>query len=185
MTEFYDNERAPLVGPSSDKHSLRDNYTSDRESCSLSLPRVSSWEADSDGEYLTSSRSNRTLPNNAPQPFVYLGFCCAILAGLCFTSSNVMVKYIPDVNSWQLLFVRCIAQLLTMVPIMYCGGHHILGTPDFSTRWRIFAQGVLGGMLLLAIFEAVARLPLGDCTAIFFSSPAFTMVNQPVYKNTG
>ena len=87
-----------------------------------------------------------------------------------------MVKYIPDVNSWQLLFVRCISQLVTMLPILRCGGHHILGTPDLATRWRVAAQGVLGGMLLLGIFEAVARLPLGDCTAIFFSAPAFTMV---------
>ena len=87
-----------------------------------------------------------------------------------------MVKYIPDVNSWQLLFVRCVSQLLSMLPIIICGKHHILGTPDFATRWRVAAQGVLGGFLLLGIFEAVARLPLGDCTAIFFSAPAFTMV---------
>ena len=70
-----------------------------------------------------------------------------------------MVKYIPDVNSWQLLFVRCSAQLVTMVPIMVTGKHHILGTPDWATRWRLAAQGVLGGLLLLGIFEAVARLP--------------------------
>ena len=37
---------------------------------------------------------------------------------------------------------------------------------------------ISGGLLLLFIFEAVARLPLGDCTAIFFSAPAFTMVQK-------
>ena len=68
-----------------------------------------------------------------------------------------MVKYIPDVNSWQLLFVRCVSQLVTMVPIMVLGKHHILGTPDWATRWRLAAQGILGGLLLLGIFEAVAR----------------------------
>jgi len=184
MDPGKDTERAPLLGHtntvtfagSTKEDSTRDLYTSDREStCRLSLPRQSPWETDSDAEYM-SDRSTRTLPNNAPQPFVYLGFCCAILAGLCFTSSNVMVKYIPEVNSWQLLFVRCVAQLITMVPIMYFGKHNIFGTPDLGTRWRIAAQGVLGGFLLLAIFEAVGRMPLGDCTAIFFSSPAFTMI---------
>jgi hypothetical protein len=194
MDPNKDSERAPLLGhtntitwrtppgsPNDQKESTRDLYTSDRESsCRLSFPRQSSWD-DSDAEYM-SDRSTRTLPNNAPQPFVYLGFCCAILAGLCFTSSNVMVKYIPDVNSWQLLFVRCVAQLCTMVPIMYFGKHNIFGTPDLGTRWRIGAQGVLGGFLLLAIFEAVGRMPLGDCTAIFFSSPAFTMVR--LYNST-
>ena len=49
--------------------------------------------------------------------------------------SNVMVKYIPDVNSWQLLFVRCICQNVAMVPIIVIGRHHILGTPDFATRY--------------------------------------------------
>ena len=187
MDHNKDSERASLIGHTNtvtfagihkdQDEPTRELYTSDRESsCRLSLPRQSTWETDSDGEYL-SDRSTRTLPNNAPQPFVYLGFCCAILAGLCFTSSNVMVKYIPAVNSWQLLFVRCVAQLITMVPIMYFGKHNMFGTPDLGTRWRIAAQGVLGGFLLLGIFEAVGRMPLGDCTAIFFSSPAFTMAS--------
>jgi len=155
--------------------------TTDRRDTSCLL-RPSSWtwragDVESDAEYLsTESRASRTLPNNAPAPFVWLGLCCAILAGLCFTSSNVMVKYIPDVNSWQLLCIRCVSQLMAMVPIIVAGKHHIFGTPDTPTRLRVAAQGVLGGFLLLGIFEAVARMPLGDCTAIFFSAPAFTMV---------
>merc|ERR1711884_243562 len=87
-----------------------------------------------------------------------------------------MVKYLPDVNSWQLLFVRCLLQILAMIPIMISTGSHPFGTPDFATRWRVAAQGILGGFLLLAIFQAVSSLPLGDATAIFFSSPAFTMI---------
>lgn len=146
-------------------------------------PSCRSWMSGadvSDAEYMhdmsNASRTSRTLPNNAPAPFVLLGLCCAVLAGLCFTSSNVMVKYIPKVNSWQLLFIRCMSQNVAMVPIMIIGKYNIFGTPDWSTRWRVAAQGILGGLLLLFIFEAVARLPLGDCTAIFFSAPAFTMV---------
>jgi len=110
------------------------------------------------------------------EPLVLLGFAFAVLAGLCFTSSNVMVKFIPQVNSWQLLFVRCLMQIVSMVPVMYYYRAHPLGPPDFATRWRIQAQGILGGLLLLCLFKAVSSLPLGDATAIFFSSPAFTMV---------
>ena len=165
-------ERAPLLGGRV-KFGERRYTSSESEDPAEWRDGERGGEAELGG--YTSSAS-RTLPNNAPQPFVYLGFMCAVLAGLCFTSSNVMVKYIPTVNSWQLLFLRCLAQLLTMLPVILAGGHSTLGTPDFATRWRIAAQGVLGGLLLLAIFEAVARLPLGDCTAIFFSAPAFTMV---------
>jgi len=186
-----ESENSPLLQPSV-SHNVR-FYTSEDISDEtppkgddglvderIRRPSCRSWMSgadESDAEYMSSvSRSSRTLPNNAPAPYVLLGLCCAVLAGLCFTSSNVMVKYIPEVNSWQLLFVRCMSQNVAMVPIMIIGKHHILGTPDWSTRWRVAAQGVLGGLLLLFIFEAVARLPLGDCTAIFFSAPAFTMV---------
>jgi len=138
---------------------------------------MSGYDTQSDAEFFGDARPiTSNLPNAAPAPFVYLGFCCAVLAGLCFTSSNVMVKYVPEVSSWQLLFVRCSMQLVTMLPLMFLSGQNIMGTPDLATRWRVVAQGILGGFLLLSIFEAVSRMPLGDCTAIFFSSPAFTMV---------
>ena len=107
-----------------------------------------------------------------------------------------MVKYVPEVSSWQLLFVRCsmqvriksgdlrkvevllaIPQLVTMLPLVYLSGQNIMGTPDLATRylldpkflvhlgvirvlklrWRVVAQGILGGFLLLTIFEAVSR----------------------------
>lgn len=34
--------------------------------------------------------------------------------------------------------------------------------------------------MLLSIFEAVKRLPIGDCTAIFFSTPAVTLLLSTV-----
>jgi len=109
-------------------------------------------------------------------PYECLGFAFAVLAGICFTSSNVMVKYLVNVTSWELLFVRCIIQASFMLPLILVHKKSVFGPPDFPTRSRVFAQGVLGGILLLCIFEAVADLPLGDATAIFFSSPAFTML---------
>jgi len=176
-----ESERDPLLGSSSLSNKVP--YTvSEKADTTTDKPhsdREASWHQSLPGQRETDSETNRSdryLPRYTPEPLVYLGYCCAILAGLCFTSSNVMIKYIPEVNSWQLLLVRCLAQLVTMVPIMLLGKHNIFGTPDFATRWRLVAQGVLGGFLLLGIFVAVARMPLGDCTAIFFSSPAFTMV---------
>jgi len=175
-----ESERDPLLGFS---HSNKVPYTvSEKADTTTEKPhsdREGSWHQSLPGQREIESETNRSvsyLPRYTPEPLVFLGYCCAILAGLCFTSSNVMIKYIPEVNSWQLLLVRCLAQLVTMVPIMLLGKHNIFGTPDFATRWRLVAQGVLGGFLLLGIFVAVARMPLGDCTAIFFSSPAFTMV---------
>ena len=93
--------------------------------------------------------------------------------------SNVGIKFAGvsiAVSAWQMLLVRCLAQLVLMLPIIWWTSSNILGTRDLPTRWRIAAQAIIGGFLLLSIFESVERLPIGDCTAIFFSSPAFTLI---------
>ena len=93
-------EKAPLLNPGSSTGGHVRFYTTDdvvsdntgandEEEGRTRRPSCRSWVSgvDSDAEYLSSaSRSSRTLPNNASPPFVYLGLCCAIIAGLCFTS---------------------------------------------------------------------------------------------------
>ena len=66
--------------------------------------------------------------------------------------------------------------MIGMIPIMFWRKENMFGPRDAPTRLRVFAQGALGGFLLLCVFEAIGRLPIGDYTAISFSSPAFTMV---------
>ena len=80
------------------------------------------------------------------------------------------------VSSWQMLLVRCVGQSIGMLPLILWTRSPILASPDLSTRWRLAAQAVIGGLLLLSIFEAVQRLPIGDCTAIFFSTPTVTLI---------
>ena len=75
-----------------------------------------------------------------------------------------------------MLLVRCLGQSLGMLPLIWWHEVSLLGTPDIPTRWRLCAQGVVGGAFLLCIFESVQRLPIGDCTAIFFSTPAVTLI---------
>ena len=143
-----------------------------------------------------------------------------------------MVKYVPEVSSWQLLFVRCSMQVriksgdLRMVEVPLAShspagdhaapcvslwakhnGHSWLGYqvsfgsqifgpplshPSSKTQvesscsrdpWRVSSSHDIWGsfqvfstwhFFTLKIIQH--RMPLGDCTAIFFSSPAFTMV---------
>ena len=161
-----DSERAPLLlaHTRTRRNCVRRFYNSDSES-SLE-PSISDTESDENNDSASEHRTSSRLP----------GYLCAILASLFFTTSNVMIKYIPGVNSWELLLIRCLVQVVTMIPIIAMRRHNLLGTPDYATRWRIGAQGILGGFLLLAMFEALSRISLGDCAAFFFSSPAFTMV---------
>jgi len=123
------------------------------------------------------------IDESAPTSYVCLGYIFSIIAGLCFTSCNIGIKFAGlhiAVSSWQMLFVRCLGQSLGMVPLVLWSRSSILASPDFSTRWRITAQAVVGGLMLLSIFEAVKRLPIGDCTAIFFSTPAVTLLLSTV-----
>jgi len=105
-----------------------------------------------------------------------LGFTLTILAGLSFTTMNAMVKKLPLGSSWQILFLRCLIQGLCMLPLVIRSGAGIFGSEDVKIRWRVVISGGMGAFLLLAVFEAVSRIPLGDCTAIFFCSPGVTMI---------
>ena len=94
-------------------------------------------------------------------------------------TSNVGIKFAGLhvlVSPWQMLLVRCLGQSLGMLPLRWWYEISLLGSPDRPTRWRLCAQGVVGGAFLLCIFESVQRLPIGDCTAIFFSTPAVTLI---------
>jgi len=106
-----------------------------------------------------------------------LGLACTLCATTCFASVNAMVKGLPENSSYDMLLLRSTIQILLMLPLLVCSdrGSPLLPSHDWNTRCRVLGQGVLGGFLLLSILEAVARLPLGDSTAIMFSEPAFTM----------
>jgi len=66
--------------------------------------------------------------------------------------------------------------MAVMAPLMWFTNSSPLGPSDIATRWRLVAQGILGGLFLWLINESVERLPIGDSTAIFFSGPVFTMI---------
>ena len=46
----------------------------------------------------------------------------------------------------------------------------------FLQLGRIVLQGMGGGLLLLFIYMAIQRVPLGNSSAIFFCTPVFTFV---------
>ena len=75
-----------------------------------------------------------------------------------------------------MLFICELVQLVVIIPILCWTKVNIFGPPDVKTRLRLVAIAALAGTMLLCIFQGIGRLPLGDYSAIKFSSPAFTMV---------
>lgn len=112
--------------------------------------------------------------DSLPTAHMYLGYVFAILAGITFSVSNVLIEFLPNMDSWTLLLFRSAAQLLVTVPIVVMTRSNPFGAPP--NRTRLFMQGVVGAVLLLSIFLAVQRLPVGDAAAIFFSAPFLSMV---------
>ena len=45
-----------------------------------------------------------------------------------------------------------------------------------GSRIRTVTQGVLGGLLLAAVFTAIKIVPLGSASAIMFCTPVFTFL---------
>ena len=59
------------------------------------------------------TRPNKTNPDTTPCKNRILGVILVIMAGMSFTGSNVIQKYvIPEVTFWQLLFTRALVQTL-------------------------------------------------------------------------
>ena len=52
----------------------------------------------------------------------------------------------------------------------------LFGFDDWRTKVKVICQAVFGGGILFSVFEAIGRLPIGDFSAVAFSSPVFTMI---------
>ena len=48
-----------------------------------------------------------------------------------------------------------------------------------GVRVRTVMQGMLGGLLLLSMFNAIKHVPLGNSSAIMFCTPVFTFIFAP------
>ena len=100
---------------------------------------------------------------------------------LSLSPSNATIKLVNissvPVSPWQLLLLRCCLQMTVVTPVILTSTTSSLFTfPDLRTRLLVSCQAVLGGLMLLCVFGAIERLPIGDFSAIAFSSPAITML---------
>ena len=124
--------------------------------------------------------TNNTEESNDKKENTLRGTLFAVLAGVSFTSCNAMIKTInvPEtgVSSWQILVLRCIIQIIFLTPVILYKQHNIFSFQNLTTKIKVFSQAFFGGGMLFCVFESINRLPIGDFSAIAFSSPVFTMI---------
>ena len=67
-------------------------------------------------------------------------------------------------------------QIFGVLSIIFWKNYNILQFDDRKTKVKVLCQAIFGGMMMFCLFEAISRLPIGDFSAIAFSSPCFTMI---------
>lgn len=103
-----------------------------------------------------------------------LGIFYTILSALFFSSSALLVKKIENMHSVEISAIRCIFQMLFVLPGLIYYKVGFLGPRD--QRIFLFLRGLLGSTAMILLYYAVQSMPLADATVITFSSPAFTCI---------
>ncbi|XP_023335735.1 solute carrier family 35 member G1 isoform X1 [Eurytemora carolleeae] len=104
----------------------------------------------------------------------YTGYFLTLIGGILYTASSALINLVPEINPWTLIILRCLVQLILMVPVLVWTRTNPLGPSGL--RLKIIMQGIVGGVLLLAIYLSINRLPTDVVALFFFSVPGFAMV---------
>ncbi|CAH2322343.1 solute carrier family 35 member G1 [Pelobates cultripes] len=103
-----------------------------------------------------------------------LGIFYTILSTFFFSSSALLVKKIEGLHSVEISAIRCVFQMLFVLPGLVYYKVGFLGPKD--QRIFLFLRGFLGSSAMILLYYAVQSMPLADATVITFSSPAFTCI---------
>ena len=110
------------------------------------------------------------------------GIYCILIGMVIVTIQDSTVKWLsPDYSLHQIMFVRsCIGLLIALFIIKFGGGFHLIKTQN------LWLQLIRGGLLIIAnmaLFMAVAAMPIAEAIAIFFVAPLFiTILSIPILK---
>ena len=78
---------------------------------------------------------------------------------------------------------RSAVNLALSLPVLARTRLSLLGPEAGGARLRLGLQAVLANLMVVCVYTAMIRLPIGDFGAIVFSSPVFTMLlSVPVLK---
>uniref|UniRef100_A0A8C5MA06 Solute carrier family 35 member G1 n=1 Tax=Leptobrachium leishanense TaxID=445787 RepID=A0A8C5MA06_9ANUR len=103
-----------------------------------------------------------------------LGIFYTIVSAAFFSSSSLLVKKIEGLHSVEISAIRCVFQMLFVLPGLVYSKAGFLGPKD--QRIFLFLRGFLGSNAMILLYYAVQAMPLADATVITFSSPAFTFI---------
>ncbi len=134
-------------------------------------PNESCDEGDSEVEISRRQSMHQELQNSWR-----LGIFLAVLSGIFFTATSIMVQYFA-VPAMEIFLVRSIFQSIIMGLVASASPYNRRSLP---LTWRlklwVGLQALLGAVRLYINYLLLAYLPLGDAVTIMFIEPLFTVV---------
>lgn len=92
-------------------------------------------------------------------------------SGIFFTAMSVLIKQASqEFSSFQVAFFRALFGFIVIAP--FALRHGVTAVKTARPGLHLF-RGVVGACVMMAMFYAVARLPLADVTALSFTRPIF------------
>ncbi|XP_035230074.1 solute carrier family 35 member G1-like [Stegodyphus dumicola] len=110
---------------------------------------------------------------------VFTGLLLALLSGLFYSSTAVIVKKMTGLHPGQLATYRFLAVLTFSFPESIKSGENILGPKNL--RFLLMIRGIFGATNLFLNFIAFRYLPLGEAAIIIFSVPIFVTVAAKIF----
>ena len=124
----------------------------------------------------TEAESTPPAKRNDPLACVlWMLLSCAVLAGLSVIGRYVAISGVPP---FQVVFLRCVFVLLTLLPLFLLHGKSFVET----RQWPLYTVRAFSGSLaMLCWFSALALISVGEVTAISFLSPLFATVGAALF----
>ncbi|XP_069095947.1 solute carrier family 35 member G1 [Pleurodeles waltl] len=108
------------------------------------------------------------------KPCPGLGILFTLFSTLLFSTGALLVKKVENVHSVEISLIRCIFQILFILPLLIYYKTGFIGPK--GQRIYLVLRGFLGSSAMIMLYYALQSMPLADATVITFCSPAFTSI---------
>ncbi|KAJ1943023.1 hypothetical protein EC988_006340, partial [Linderina pennispora] len=104
------------------------------------------------------------------------GLLLSALSAVAFAVMTLLVRKLTDagVTSLQIMFWRSLVQSLLAIPSCLALGISPLRVAGWKQMQWVLVRAVFGGIGHMLYYYALANLPMGVATVLFFTNPLFT-----------
>lgn len=105
----------------------------------------------------------------------WTGVVLATGAGFLMACTSLVVKLATSLPFYEMLMARCLGTLIFGPPLMIYYSHPFI-PPSPKEFFFVASRGLFGCAAMAAMFFAFGKIPLGDATALVFTSPVWTAI---------